>query len=66
MLNRLADRQRDIEDVRNPMVGIEHAPALVDWLRQQPESKSSMDRRMPRWEASPGCIRFRWLASRRC
>jgi sodium transport system permease protein len=35
MLNRLADRQRDIEDVRNPMVGIEHAPALVDWLRQQ-------------------------------
>ncbi|MCA1586688.1 MAG: hypothetical protein LC791_18590 [Acidobacteria bacterium] len=35
MLNRLADRQRDIEDVRIPVAGIEHAPALVDWLRQQ-------------------------------
>jgi sodium transport system permease protein len=35
MLNRLADRQRDAEDVRIPVVGEEHAPALVDWLRQQ-------------------------------
>jgi sodium transport system permease protein len=35
MLNRLADRQRQIEDVRIPVVGAEHAPALIDWLRQQ-------------------------------
>jgi sodium transport system permease protein len=35
MLNRIADRQRDIEDVRIPVVGMEHAPALVSWLRQQ-------------------------------
>jgi sodium transport system permease protein len=35
MLNRLADRQRQIEDVRIPVVGVEHAPALVEWLRQQ-------------------------------
>lgn len=36
MLNRLADRQRGIEDIRLPVVGVEHAPALVEWLRQQP------------------------------
>jgi sodium transport system permease protein len=35
MMNRIADRQRELEDVRIPIVGIEHAPALVDWLRQQ-------------------------------
>jgi sodium transport system permease protein len=35
MLNRLADRQRDVEEVRIPVVGAEHAPALVDWLKQQ-------------------------------
>jgi sodium transport system permease protein len=35
MLNRLADRQRQIEDVRIPVVGAEHAPALIDWLKQQ-------------------------------
>jgi sodium transport system permease protein len=35
MMNRLADRQRELEDVKVPVVGIEHAPALVDWLRQQ-------------------------------
>jgi sodium transport system permease protein len=35
MLNRLADRQRQIEDIRIPVVGIEHAPVLVEWLRQQ-------------------------------
>ncbi len=34
-LNRVADRQRQIEDVRIPVVGIEHAPALMEWLRQQ-------------------------------
>lgn len=36
MLNRLADRQRDVEEIRVPVVGIANAPALVDWLRQQP------------------------------
>ncbi len=35
MLNRVADRQRQVADVRIPIVGIEHAPALIDWLRQQ-------------------------------
>jgi sodium transport system permease protein len=35
MLNRIADRQRSVEDVRIPVVGAEHAPALMDWLRQQ-------------------------------
>jgi sodium transport system permease protein len=35
MMNRIADRQRELEDVRIPIVGVEHAPALVDWLRQQ-------------------------------
>ena len=35
MMNRIADRQRELEEVRIPVVGIEHAPALVDWLRQQ-------------------------------
>ncbi len=35
MLNRLADRQRQMEDLTIPVVGIEHAPALIEWLRQQ-------------------------------
>ena len=35
MLNRVADRQRESRGRRLPVVGIEHAPALVDWLRQQ-------------------------------
>jgi sodium transport system permease protein len=35
MFNAIADRQREIEDITLPVVGIEHAPALVDWLRQQ-------------------------------
>jgi sodium transport system permease protein len=35
MLNTVADRQRQIEDVRIPVVGIEHAPAMMSWLRQQ-------------------------------
>jgi sodium transport system permease protein len=35
MLNRIADRQRVAEDVTVPIVGAEHAPALIDWLKQQ-------------------------------
>jgi sodium transport system permease protein len=36
MINRVAERQREAENVRVPVAGVEHAPALVDWLRQQP------------------------------
>lgn len=36
MLTNLASRQRQVEDVRLPVVGAARAPALVDWLRQQP------------------------------
>jgi sodium transport system permease protein len=36
MFNGLAERQREIEDVTVPVVGMDHAPALVEWLRQQP------------------------------
>lgn len=35
MLNKIADRQSEVEDIRIPVVGGEHAPALIDWLRQQ-------------------------------
>ena len=35
MMNRIADRQRDAENVEIPIVGQQHAPAFVDWLRQQ-------------------------------
>lgn len=35
MINRLADRQRQLEDVEIPIVGMAHAPAFIDWLRQQ-------------------------------
>lgn len=35
MMNRVADRQREAEQVRIPVVGMQHAPALIDWLRQQ-------------------------------
>jgi sodium transport system permease protein len=35
MMNRAADRQREAEEVRIPVVGQEHAPALVEWLGQQ-------------------------------
>jgi sodium transport system permease protein len=35
MVNRLADRQRQAEQISIPVVGGEHAPALVDWLRGQ-------------------------------
>jgi sodium transport system permease protein len=35
MMNRIADRQRELEDVTIPVVGAEYAPALIDWLTQQ-------------------------------
>jgi sodium transport system permease protein len=35
MMNRVADRQREAEQVQLPIAGEEHAPALVAWLRQQ-------------------------------
>ena len=35
MMNRIADRQRESEQVEIPIVGQQHAPAFVDWLRQQ-------------------------------
>jgi sodium transport system permease protein len=35
MMNRIADRQRQLDDVSIPVVGMEHAPAFVEWLRQQ-------------------------------
>ena len=36
MMNRVADRQREAEQVEIPVAGQQHAPALVEWLRQQP------------------------------
>jgi sodium transport system permease protein len=35
MMNRLADRQREADTVRIPIVGMNRAPALVEWLSQQ-------------------------------
>ena len=35
MVDRLADRERQAEQVRIPIVGAEYAPAFVDWLRIQ-------------------------------
>lgn len=35
MFTQLASRQRQVEDVKIPIVGAEHAPAFVDWLKQQ-------------------------------
>ena len=35
MFNSMASRQRQVEDVSIPVVGASHAPAFVDWLRQQ-------------------------------
>ena len=35
MLNRIAERQRQLEEVAIPIVGMQHAPALMEWLRQQ-------------------------------
>jgi sodium transport system permease protein len=34
-LNRVADREREAENVRIPVVGRENAPALIEWLDQQ-------------------------------
>ena len=35
MMNRLADRQRQLDDITIPVVGAEYAPAFAEWLRQQ-------------------------------
>lgn len=35
MVNRIAERQRAAEEIAIPIVGAAHAPALVNWLRQQ-------------------------------
>jgi sodium transport system permease protein len=35
MMNRLADRQREADTVSIPVVGMNRAPALVNWLNQQ-------------------------------
>lgn len=35
MFNTMASRQRQVEDVTIPVVGAEHAPALMAWLKQQ-------------------------------
>ena len=35
MFNRLAERQREAQDIQIPVVGAERAPALIDWLEQQ-------------------------------
>ncbi|HYE86780.1 MAG TPA: ABC transporter permease [Vicinamibacterales bacterium] len=35
MFTQLASRQRNVEDVKIPIVGAQHAPAFVDWLKQQ-------------------------------
>jgi sodium transport system permease protein len=35
MFNAIADRQREVEEITVPVVGMEHAPALMEWLRQQ-------------------------------
>ena len=36
MVNRIAERERAAADVRIPVLGATHAPALVEWLGQQP------------------------------
>ena len=35
LFNSMASRQRQVEDVTVPIVGAAHAPAFVNWLRQQ-------------------------------
>ena len=35
MFNRLAERQREAQDIQIPVVGAERAPALINWLEQQ-------------------------------
>jgi sodium transport system permease protein len=34
-MNRIADREREAENIRIPIVGMQNAPALVAWLGQQ-------------------------------
>lgn len=36
MFTNLASRQRQVEDVKVPVVGAANAPALIEWLKQQP------------------------------
>jgi sodium transport system permease protein len=36
MFTQLASRQRQVEDVKIPIVGAENAPALIEFLKQQP------------------------------
>ncbi len=36
MFSSLASRQRQVEDITVPVVGAAHAPALIEWLQQQP------------------------------
>jgi sodium transport system permease protein len=35
LMNQVADRQREADNVTIPVVGAQYAPALMDWLRQQ-------------------------------
>ena len=35
MFTQLASRQRQVEDVKIPVVGAQYAPAFIDWLSQQ-------------------------------
>src|SRR5262245_18951654 len=35
LFNRMANRQRQVEDVTIAVIGAANAPAFVDWLRQQ-------------------------------
>ena len=35
LLTSLAERQKTAQDIKIPVVGAEHAPILVDWLKQQ-------------------------------
>lgn len=35
LFSRIAERQRSAEEVKIPVVGAAHAPAFVDWLKQQ-------------------------------
>jgi sodium transport system permease protein len=36
MFTNLASRQRQVEDIKVPVIGAANAPALIDWLQQQP------------------------------
>lgn len=35
MFNRMADRQRELDEITIPVTGAAYAPVLIDWLRQQ-------------------------------